>query len=56
MTYTRISYAVADGVAVVTLSEPPANTYSYAMMREIDDAVALVGQAALKSFSASATP
>jgi enoyl-CoA hydratase/carnithine racemase len=39
MTYTRITYTVTDGVAVLTLSDPPANTYSYAMMREIDDAV-----------------
>ena len=39
MTYTRIRYDVADGVAVLTLDDPPANTYSYEMMREIDDAV-----------------
>jgi enoyl-CoA hydratase len=28
-----------DGVAVITLSAPPANTYSYDMMRELDTAV-----------------
>jgi enoyl-CoA hydratase len=28
-----------DGVAVVTLSDPPANTYSYDMMRELDAVV-----------------
>jgi len=39
MTYTRISYTAADGVAVITLQDPPANTYSYEMMREIDDAI-----------------
>jgi enoyl-CoA hydratase/carnithine racemase len=39
MPYTRIAYTVADGVAVITLNDPPANTYSYEMMREIDDAV-----------------
>ncbi|MEZ5283509.1 MAG: enoyl-CoA hydratase-related protein [Vicinamibacterales bacterium] len=39
MPYSRIAYAVADGVATITLNEPPANTYSYEMMREIDDAV-----------------
>jgi enoyl-CoA hydratase/carnithine racemase len=39
MSYTRIAYTVADGVALLTLSDPPANTYSYEMMREIDDAV-----------------
>jgi enoyl-CoA hydratase/carnithine racemase len=26
-------------VAVITLSDPPANTYSYEMMRELDDAI-----------------
>ena len=28
-----------DGVAVLSLSDPPANTYSYDMMRALDDAV-----------------
>ena len=28
-----------DGVALFTLSSPPANTYSYEMMRELDAAV-----------------
>jgi enoyl-CoA hydratase/carnithine racemase len=31
-----VSYAVQDGVALLTLNDPPANTYSYAMMRQID--------------------
>ena len=35
----KINYLVTDGVAVVELNDPPANTYSYEMMREIDDAV-----------------
>ena len=39
MTYTRILYTVTDGVAVITFNDPPANTYSYEMMREIDEAV-----------------
>src|SRR5262245_57209389 len=39
MTFTRIAYSTADGVAVITLSDPPANTYSYEMMQEIDAAV-----------------
>jgi enoyl-CoA hydratase/carnithine racemase len=39
MSYTRITYSVTDGVAVITLDDPPANTYSYEMMREIDDTV-----------------
>jgi enoyl-CoA hydratase/carnithine racemase len=37
--YTKIRYQVADGVATIELNEPPANTYSYEMMREIDQAV-----------------
>lgn len=39
MTYTRIRYAVTAAVAVIELNDPPANTYSYGMMREIDEAV-----------------
>jgi enoyl-CoA hydratase/carnithine racemase len=35
----RITYAVADAVATIELNDPPANTYSYEMMREIDAAV-----------------
>src|SRR3954471_13547299 len=27
---------VEDGIAVLTLSDPPANTYSYEMMRRLD--------------------
>ena len=32
-------YAVTDGIAVIELTDPPANTYSYEMMRELDDAI-----------------
>lgn len=39
MPYSKISFAVSDGVAVIELHDPPANTYSYEMMRELDDAV-----------------
>src|SRR5262245_13623218 len=39
MTYTKIGYALADGVATIELNDPPANTYSYEMMRDIDAAV-----------------
>ena len=35
----KIGYAVADGVALIELNDPPANTYSYEMMQEIDAAV-----------------
>jgi enoyl-CoA hydratase len=39
MSYTKINYSACDGIATIELNEPPANTYSYDMMREIDDAV-----------------
>jgi enoyl-CoA hydratase/carnithine racemase len=35
----KIICTVSDGVAVLELNDPPANTYSYEMMRELDDAV-----------------
>ena len=35
----KISVSVADGVSTIELSDPPANTYSYEMMLEIDSAV-----------------
>ena len=34
-----VRYEAAEGVAVVTLDDPPANTYTYEMMRQLDDAV-----------------
>lgn len=37
--YTKIRYEIAEGVATIELNDPPANTYSYEMMREIDAAV-----------------
>jgi enoyl-CoA hydratase len=37
--YTKVRYTVADGIATIELFDPPANTYSYEMMREIDAAV-----------------
>ena len=39
MTHNKIQFAVADGVATLTLVDPPANTYSYEMMQELDAAV-----------------
>jgi enoyl-CoA hydratase len=39
VSYEKIGYSVTDGVAEIELRDPPANTYSYEMMREIDDAV-----------------
>jgi enoyl-CoA hydratase len=35
----RVGVNVSDGVCVLTLTEPPANTYSYEMMRELDAAI-----------------
>ena len=36
---TKVSYETTGGIAVLTLSNPPANTYSYEMMRELDEAI-----------------
>src|SRR5688500_18886613 len=35
----KVTYQAADGVAVLTLNDPPANTYSYEMMQELDRAI-----------------
>ena len=34
-----VQYRVAQGIAVITMSDPPANTYSYEMNRQLDDAI-----------------
>ncbi len=34
-----VQYRVEAGVAVITMSDPPANTYSYEMNRQLDDAI-----------------
>jgi len=36
---SKTNYFVAAGVATIELSDPPANTYSYEMMQEMDTAV-----------------
>jgi enoyl-CoA hydratase len=36
---TLVHFSAKDGVAVLTLDDPPANTYTYAMMRQLDDAI-----------------
>jgi enoyl-CoA hydratase len=36
---TKINVSVTDGIYVIELSDPPANTYSYDMMLEIDTAI-----------------
>jgi enoyl-CoA hydratase/carnithine racemase len=35
----KVDYRVEDGVAILELNEPPANTYTYQMMRDLDDAI-----------------
>jgi enoyl-CoA hydratase/carnithine racemase len=34
-----VRYAAAEGIARIELANPPANTYSYEMMRQLDDAI-----------------
>ena len=36
---TLVRYETQGGVAVLTLDDPPANTYTHEMMRQLDDAV-----------------
>ena len=36
---SKLKTSVADGVFTITLDDPPANTYSYEMMQELDAAV-----------------
>lgn len=39
-TATRlVDYRVEDGVAILELNDPPANTYTYEMMRQLDSAI-----------------
>src|SRR6266568_8467424 len=37
--HSVIQYRAADGIAVIEMDDPPANTYTYAMMRQLDDAI-----------------
>jgi len=34
-----VNYRVDSGVAVIEMNDPPANTYTYDMMRQLDDAI-----------------
>ena len=34
-----VGYRVGEGVAVLTLNDPPANTYSYEMMQQLDERI-----------------
>jgi len=36
---TLVRYEAREGVAYITLDDPPANTYTYQMMRQLDEAV-----------------
>lgn len=38
-TKTLINYRTEDGVAVIEMNDPPANTYTYEMNRQLDDAI-----------------
>ena len=38
-TKTLVRYQAEGGVAVITLDDPPANTYTYEMNRQLDDAI-----------------
>src|SRR5689334_2895957 len=34
-----VQYRAENGIAVIEMDDPPANTYTYAMMRQLDDAI-----------------
>ena len=36
---TLVQYRTEDGLAILELDDPPANTYTYEMMRQLDDAI-----------------
>ncbi|MBM3465348.1 MAG: enoyl-CoA hydratase/isomerase family protein [Armatimonadetes bacterium] len=38
-TKTLVHYSVQDGVAVLEMDDPPANTYTHDMMRQLDEAI-----------------
>src|SRR6266436_7294079 len=38
-TKSLVNYRVEDGIAVIELSDPPANTYTYEMNRQLDEAI-----------------
>lgn len=39
MANALIRYTVADGIATITMDDPPANTYTHEMMRQMDEAI-----------------
>jgi enoyl-CoA hydratase/carnithine racemase len=36
---TLVRYRLEDGLAIIELDDPPANTYTHEMMRQLDDAI-----------------
>src|SRR6476646_2513939 len=36
---TLVNYRVEDGIAVITMDDPPANTYTYEMNRQLDECI-----------------
>jgi enoyl-CoA hydratase len=38
-TKSKVDYQTVEGVAVIALNDPPANTYSYEMMQQLDRAI-----------------
>src|SRR6266446_9198508 len=36
---TLVNYTTSDGVAIIELTNPPANTYSHELMRQLDEAI-----------------
>lgn len=38
-TETLVEYRVEDGLAILELNDPPANTYTHEMMRQLDEAI-----------------
>src|SRR5437764_11824769 len=38
-TKTLVNYRIEDGIAITELNDPPANTYTYEMNRQLDDAI-----------------
>lgn len=36
---SKVDLQINNGIAVITLNDPPANTYSYEMMQQLDDAI-----------------
>ena len=34
-----IDYEVQDGIGMITMDDPPANTYTHEMMRQLDEAI-----------------